>query len=68
MFNCGLVLLISFGNSTIHVVPIIRGEVQFMDIKRINVGGSNSYEIFQKNLNLKFTNQKNKFSLKVLQV
>ena len=60
--------MISLGNSTIHIVPIINGQVQFMEIKRINVGGSNSYEIFQKNMNLKFNNQKNKFSLKVLQV
>ena len=60
--------MISLGNSTIHIVPIVHGQIQFMDIKRVNVGGSNCYEVFQKNLNLKFQNQKNKFSLKLLQV
>lgn len=63
-----IALLISLGNSTIHIVPIINGEIQFYDIKRINVGGANSYEIFQKNMSLKFFNQKNRFTLKSTQV
>lgn len=61
-------MIISLGNSTIHIVPIIHGQIQYLDVKRINVGGANSFEIFQKNMNLKFFNQKNRFTLKSMQV
>lgn len=54
-------LLISISNSTIHVVPIIKGVVQHLHIKRINVGGANCFEMLYKQLNLKYPEHKSYF-------
>lgn len=41
-------LLISISNSTIHIIPIIKGVIQYLNIKRINVGGANCFEMLYK--------------------
>ena len=41
------------GANTIHVFCIIGGKMDFGSVRRINVGGNNSFEIFAKTLLLK---------------
>jgi len=53
-------LIISLGHMTTHIVPMINGEVQMKDIKRINVGGYNSFDLLYKHLNLKYPQFKQK--------
>ncbi len=55
------------GNTTIHVIPIINGEVQMKDIKRINVGGYQSFDVLYKQLNLKFPSFKSKLTQNYVQ-
>jgi len=53
-------IIISLGHMTTHIVPVINGEVQMNDIKRINVGGYNSFDLLYKHLNLKYPQFKQK--------
>ena len=36
-------LIISFGDQTTHIIPILDGQVCYTNIKRINVGGQHRY-------------------------
>lgn len=45
--------MINFGAHTTHVIPIIRGRVDYSNIRRLNVGGNNAYEMFSKLITLK---------------
>ena len=45
---------------TTHIIPIVKGVVQMNDIKRINVGGYNSYDLLFRHLNLKHPQFKQK--------
>jgi actin-related protein len=47
---------------TTHIVPIVNGEVQMKDIKRINVGGYHSFDLLYKHLNLKYPGFKAKLT------
>lgn len=60
-------MLVSLGNTTIHVIPIINGEVIKQDIKRINVGGGSIFDILYKNLNLKYPSYKTKLTQNYIQ-
>ena len=51
-------LIISIGYSTIHVIPVIKGTIAYNEIKRINVGVGNSWEILHKSLNFKYPHLK----------
>jgi Actin and related proteins len=55
------------GNMTTHIVPIVGGEVQMKDIKRINVGGYHSFDLLYKHLNLKYPAFKSKLSQNYVQ-
>ena len=55
------------GNSTIHITPIVRGELQMADIKRINVGGSNSFDLLYKHMNIKYPAFKTKLTQNYIQ-
>ena len=57
----------SLGHNTIHVIPIVKGEVMKQDIKRINVGGSNVFDTLYRNLNLKYPSYKSKLSQNYIQ-
>ena len=46
-------LIISIGNSCTHIIPIIKGEVMYSEIKRVNIGVGNCFELLYKSLNLK---------------
>lgn len=46
-------LLISLGNTTTHIIPIYKGKIIMENIRRINVGNFNNFEILQKNLILR---------------
>jgi actin-related protein 5 len=51
-------LVVNIGYSTIHIVPILKGTVVYNEIKRINVGVGNSWEILHKSLHLKYPHLK----------
>lgn len=46
-------LIVSFGANTTHVIPIIRGKVDYPNIRRLNLGGNHSYDMFSKLITLK---------------
>ena len=46
------------GASTTHVIPIIKGKVQYKSLKRLNVGGNNMLELITKNLLLRYPHLK----------
>lgn len=50
------------GANTIHVFSIINGKMDFGSVRRINVGGNNSFEIFAKTLMLKNPQLKSKLT------
>ena len=60
--------MVSIGHSASHIIPIIEGAVQFQDIKRINVGIADCFEIFQKNILIKYPFNKPKITYGLLQV
>ena len=43
-------LIISIGNSCTHIIPIIKGEVMYSEIKRVNIGVGNCFELLYKSL------------------
>jgi len=47
-------LIISSGNQTSHIIPIIGGKAEFKMIKRIPIGGFNHTELLSKSLFLKY--------------
>ena len=46
-------------HGAIHIVPILNGNIIYNELKRINVGVGNTYDILYKSLNLKFPHVKN---------
>lgn len=62
-----IALIISLGNMTSHVIPIINNEVQMKDIKRINVGGFHSFDLLYKHMNLKYPGFKSKLTQNYIQ-
>ena len=46
-------LVISFGATTTHVIPIIKGMVDFDSIKRLNMGGNHAFDTMAKLVTLK---------------
>ena len=46
-------LLINFGGTTTHVIPIIEGKVDYGNIRRMNIGGNNAFDMFCKLVTLK---------------
>lgn len=50
------------GANTIHVFCIINGKTDFSSVRRINVGGNNSFDMFGRTLILKNPQLKNKLT------
>lgn len=54
------------GATTIHVAAIIAGKVDYNSVRRINIGGNNSFELFGRSLLLKNPQLKDKFTYSFL--
>lgn len=52
-------LIINFGANSTHIIPIIKGKVDFDSIKRLNFGSYNSFELTGKIITLKNPELKN---------
>ncbi|CAD8148169.1 unnamed protein product [Paramecium octaurelia] len=46
-------LIVHFGDQTVHVVPIVNGQVIYSNIKRLNLGGLNSLKYFYQTIQLR---------------
>lgn len=46
-------LIINVGATTIHVLAIIKGKVDWGSVRRLNIGGNNAFELFGKSIALK---------------
>lgn len=54
------------GATSTHIFAIIDGKVEWQSVRRINVGGVNSVELFGKTLALKNPQLKNKLNFSFL--
>ena len=57
-FHSQTALLVSMGDRSTHVIPIVKGNVMYGEIKRINVGGNHGFESMYKSLNLRYPHLK----------
>ncbi|CAD8146695.1 unnamed protein product [Paramecium octaurelia] len=46
-------LIVHLGDQTVHVVPIVNGQVIYSNIKRLNLGGLNSLKYFYQTIQLR---------------
>lgn len=54
--------VINIGATTIHMVAIINGKVDYNSVRRINIGGNNAFELFSKSILLKNNQLKDKLN------
>ncbi|KAM3143564.1 hypothetical protein pb186bvf_004326 [Paramecium bursaria] len=54
-------VVVSFGDQVTHVVPIVNGQVVYKNIKRINVGGLNSFKLFYNTVSIRNSHLKFQF-------
>jgi actin-related protein len=54
------------GATTVHIAAIIAGKVDYNSIRRINIGGNTSFELFGKSLLLKNPQLKDKLTYSFL--
>ena len=57
-------LIISCGFHTVHVIPVLNGEVDTEDIRRINVGGFHMINFLHRGLQLKYSAHINNITVK----
>ncbi|KAL4456886.1 hypothetical protein ABPG74_014524 [Tetrahymena malaccensis] len=60
-------LIISIGHTTCHIIPMVNGQIIFEEIKRINVGYFNCFEVLYKQLILKNNHQKHHLDYQTVQ-
>lgn len=55
-------MIVNFGATSVHVLAIVNGKVDFASVRRLNIGGNNSFELFGRSLLLKSPQLKEKLT------
>ena len=59
-------LVVDMGANATHIIAIVGGKPEWNSVRRINVGGTNAFELFAKMVALKNPQLKNKLSYSYL--
>lgn len=55
-------MVVSMGATAIHLLPILKGRIDFRNALRINLGGNNAFELFAKSILLKYPHLREKLT------
>lgn len=61
-FESESTFVINMGATAIHLLPILKGKIDFRNAQRINLGGNNAFELFYKSILLKHPHLREKLT------
>lgn len=59
-------LVVCMGATSVHVVAVVSGRVDFSSVRRLNLGGNNAFDLFARSLILKNAQLKDRLTYSFL--